>query len=63
MKSAMPWSCFLDVGGTNREGRVRNLAAQGREQSTEGEDSCIAFSAEGFQKRITETDKGLAFEV
>lgn len=41
MKLAMPWSCFLDVKGTSRKDRVRNLAAKGREQSTLGEDWCL----------------------
>lgn len=58
----MPWGCFLDVGGTNREGRVKNLAAKGREQSTEGEDSgvCI-FSGRLPEKKKWETQKHLGF--
>lgn len=50
MKLAMPWSCFLDFGGTNREDRVRDLPAKGREQSTEGEDSGVCI----FSGRLPE---------
>lgn len=60
VKLAMPWSCFLDVGGTSREGRVTNLAAKGRELSTEGEESgvCI-FSGRLPQKNNWEGETHL----